>query len=583
MKTNPDSTTPRVISYTRFSSRKQAKGLSYVRQVESARDWCKQHNLTLDDENFEDLGVSAYSGANSETGALADLQRKLVSGEIPRGTILIVEALDRITRQALPKAVTLLMSLANSGLVIVTLSDGKTWDEASMADLGSFMMSVVTLYRGHQESEYKSLRLRKTFKKHRELGSTQAFGSAPGWLHRESNKLPWEIDEEKAQIVRRVFELSASGLGSKAIAARANVEQWAVPARLNRTAGRWHGQLPGQLLRNRAVLGELQHRIRTHEANAQHWQGFAVGMPVSDYYPRIISDELWLAARASIRTRSVNKRRDSHFYNVFSGLLYCGNCGAPIHRKNEKNGFSRAQLQCSDRLAGITKCSTMSARNADMSILQSIYEYSHESLGSVDGRKKSDEVAVLENSIADKLDECARIADAVAKTGGRVQAFIDKSIILTNEVDELKLQLQEREEEGVVQEAGPFDESFVREAMKYLYVADNDDAKERRALLNLQLTRLVETIWIFAYDSAFIKFKSNDAILALPLPGKRLPSRANPNSKNHKKPEIKPEPAKPIWQSHLSDGITLPKARKPTPMKKKVLDLIASLDEDDEN
>ena len=78
MSPPPDSSPkapPRVISYTRFGSRKQAKGLSYVRQIESAREWCAANGYTLDDsDQFKDLGVSAYSGANSSTGDLAELQ-----------------------------------------------------------------------------------------------------------------------------------------------------------------------------------------------------------------------------------------------------------------------------------------------------------------------------------------------------------------------------------------------------------------------------------------------------------------------------------------------------------------------------
>ncbi|WP_160170179.1 recombinase family protein, partial [Ralstonia sp. AU12-08] len=59
----------RVISYTRFSSRKQAAGHSYARQLEAAQKWCKENGYTLDEsDRYRDLGVSAYSGRNSETG-----------------------------------------------------------------------------------------------------------------------------------------------------------------------------------------------------------------------------------------------------------------------------------------------------------------------------------------------------------------------------------------------------------------------------------------------------------------------------------------------------------------------------------
>lgn len=573
---------PRVISYTRFSSRKQAKGTSYVRQVEAAKTWCDKHGLTLaEGGEYEDLGVSAYSGANSTTGALSVLQSKLAAGEIPRGTILLVEALDRLTRQSLPQAITLLMGLASSGLNVVTMTDQeKVWNEQSMLDLGSFLMSVVTLYRGHQESEYKSLRLRATFKKHRKNGSQEAFGAAPGWLQRETKSHPWTVIEEKAEVVRRVFELAATGFGSKAIAARANAEGWVVPTRLAKTGERWHGQMPGQLLRSRSVLGEHQHRIRTHEAKAQHWHGLIEGEPSKGYYPRIVSEELWNAARASIRERSVNKRRDEHYYNVWSGLMYCGGCGAAIHRKTERDGYSRAQLQCSHRIGGATKCPTMSARNADFPLLEAIYLHSHKQLVNPAARAADDEVVGLEARLAENEEEAKLASDLVFKTGGKVPAFVVRSVRLAEEADELKLLIQDirsRRVDEVDSEA--FDGAWLENAMSNLYLSQNEDAKETRAALNLRLARVVETIWVFAYDAAFIKFKDEKLPMAVQLPGKRLPSRANPQAKYHKPPKERPDPPKPVWEAHLRGELEFPKPKRPASMTRKFTELLASYEE----
>lgn len=574
---------PRVISYTRFSSRKQARGLSYVRQIEAAREWCAKHGYTLEEEDqFKDLGVSGYSGAN-EDGDLGRLRDMLNSGEIPRGTFLIVEALDRITRQALPRAITLLMNLATGGLRVVTLSDGRVWDEASMHDLGSFLMSVVTLYRGHQESEYKSLRLRKTYRKHREMGSKQAFGSAPGWLSRDDKTQPWVVDEEKAEVVRRVFELAAAGFGSKNIAGRANDEGWPVPTRLNKTGGRWHGQMPGQLLRNRAVLGEHQHRIRTHEAHAQGWQGFLSGEPIKNYYPRIVSDELWNKARASIRTRATMKRRDLHYYNVYSGMMYCGCCGAPIHRKNERNGYSRAQLQCSDRVAKRTKCPTMAAQRADRAILTAIYEHSVHMLGGNRAGDFAHAIAGLEAAIADKLDQVGQLAETIAKTRGAVQAaFVAKSVTLSDDVEELQQELNElREEQSESPNGSIFDDTFVREALEHLYRSDDEDSKERRAELHLKLARVVDCIWVWAYDCAIIKYKDAPALHVVELEEKKLPSRAKPDTPGHKPPKPREPKFKPIYAEAFFGRVLPPEPRRAVSLEKKLKPLLIDYDEQD--
>src|SRR5437762_6778260 len=64
-------TRPRAYSYLRFSTPEQSKGDSRRRQADLAQRYATDHGLDLDDKlTFHDLGVSAYSGANVETGQL---------------------------------------------------------------------------------------------------------------------------------------------------------------------------------------------------------------------------------------------------------------------------------------------------------------------------------------------------------------------------------------------------------------------------------------------------------------------------------------------------------------------------------
>jgi len=550
----------RVISYIRFSTPKQRTGDSYRRQIEMARKWCLKKGLELDmGFVLEDLGISGYSGANMKRGALGALQRLCLDGKLEAGTILLIEALDRLTRLPLPDAQELLLSLINNGLTIVTLTDDRVWTKASLTNLEDFMMSVVTLYRGYQESDYKSKRLRETFKAHRANSSNQAFGSAPGWLTREDKSKPWIVDQDKADVIGLVFELSVCGLGSKAIAEIANREGWEVPTRLNRTQGRWHAQMPGHILRNRAVLGEHEYRIRTHEAHEKHWQGASTGQVVADFYPRIIADDLWHRSRASISTRSVARRRDNHGYNIWSGLLYCGYCGAPLHRKQEKDGYSRAQISCSDRLAGITKCPTFSAKNAEATLLSQIYLYSASSLVSGRGAVTLQNIAVLEVREKDLDAQSRRIVEAIAKTDGMVDALLPKLTSISEELKEIKHDLGiQRQAQALTDDDLVFDETFFTESMMHLYV-NSDEARVVRASLHLKLARLVQTVWVWAYDTAVVEFKDGIRI-NMPLPVKRLPSRANPSTKHHRPPKEKQE-SRPCFGKAITGTLEVPPAQ----------------------
>src|SRR5688500_15449393 len=90
-------------SYIRFSHPSQIKGDSLRRQTEAAAAWCKRNGVQLDASvTLHDLGKSAYTGThrkNPDRHALASFLRMVEQGRIPRGSHLIIEALDRLSRE----------------------------------------------------------------------------------------------------------------------------------------------------------------------------------------------------------------------------------------------------------------------------------------------------------------------------------------------------------------------------------------------------------------------------------------------------------------------------------------------------
>src|SRR5262245_16545955 len=94
---------PLAYSYIRFSSPDQARGDSLRRQTEAAADWCRRHSARLDiATTLHDLGKSAYTGQhrkNPDRHALAAFLKLVESGKVPRGSFLVVESLDRLSRE----------------------------------------------------------------------------------------------------------------------------------------------------------------------------------------------------------------------------------------------------------------------------------------------------------------------------------------------------------------------------------------------------------------------------------------------------------------------------------------------------
>src|SRR5262245_45267409 len=111
---------PRAYSYVRFSTPQQAAGASLQRQTEKAAKFASEHGLVLDTElKMTDAGVSAYRGKNARTGALGDFLEAVDKGYVPRGSYLLIENMDRLSRDDILEAQTLFQQLILKGINLV--------------------------------------------------------------------------------------------------------------------------------------------------------------------------------------------------------------------------------------------------------------------------------------------------------------------------------------------------------------------------------------------------------------------------------------------------------------------------------
>lgn len=348
------------IPYERFSERRQGQGDSIRRQSEKAREFIERYKLKLYDVPYRDEGVSAFDRSNVTRGKLKAFLDAVEGGQIPAGSYLLVENLDRVSRANAMEAVALLDRIVKLGIRLVTLTDGAVFDEESITDPHRIILAVLAFVRANEESESKSERVWEANEKKRSERDPMAFSNAPGWLKKKADRTGWEVIEERAKSVVKVFELYAKGYGSVYIARLANKEGWPVPGK----AEAWHKTLPQKLIYNRRVLGELSPAI------VVDGQRVPTGEVWKDYYPRIVSDEMFYAAAAAAESRRNRpKRRDLDYHNVFQGLLHCGHCGGTFSRKRKhggkKNSPGYAQYVCSNRDRGVTGCPNWNAKEME--------------------------------------------------------------------------------------------------------------------------------------------------------------------------------------------------------------------------
>src|SRR5262249_3925229 len=110
----------RAYSYIRFSKRRQRKGRSLERQLEWGPALCAANGWTLDTSFKPDEGVSAHHGKNAADGTLAEFLKAIKAGRVKPGDVLLVESLDRLTREDIDPAWELFRSILKAGVEVYT-------------------------------------------------------------------------------------------------------------------------------------------------------------------------------------------------------------------------------------------------------------------------------------------------------------------------------------------------------------------------------------------------------------------------------------------------------------------------------
>lgn len=314
-------------SYIRFSTKDQIKGDSLRRQTEGTAAWCKQHGVELVD-SYRDLGISAFKGANAETGALKAFLTLAEDGRIAKGSYLIVESLDRLSRQDILKALKLFLQLIDAGIVLVTLSDGRVY-EGSKINTTDLIISISVMSRANDESKIKSERVAAAWmNKRRNAGTVPLTARCVGWLQMKGDRKGFDVLPDRAAVVQRIFELAKNGAGANSIGKTLRREK-------HRPFGKapvWHTSYVKKILDNRAVIGEFSPATRRNgEVKFQD--------AIPGYYPAVVSKELFATVQQMRKTRPSVRGRSS--FNVFSGITFDRETGSSMAyvNKNRAKGW----------------------------------------------------------------------------------------------------------------------------------------------------------------------------------------------------------------------------------------------------
>jgi DNA invertase Pin-like site-specific DNA recombinase len=476
---SPTPATPAVAySYIRFSTSEQRKGDSLRRQTEEAAAWCARNNVPLDTATtLHDLGKSAYTGKhreNPDRHALAAFLKLVEAGKVPRGSFLVIENLDRLSREHIQPALLLALNLLQAGVRIVQLKPAEmVFDHRS--DTLPVMMMMMELSRGHGESAIKSERVGAAWRAKKALARQgKPMGARiPAWVERRDGRLV--AIPQRAAVVRRIFELTACGYGLSSVVKTMIADK--VPP--FRAGGHWSRSYISLILRDRRVLGEFQPRFVNGQPD---------GELIRDYYPRIVTEEEWAAARAGSQQRNHRPGRIGGRANLFAGLLKNARDGDTFFLSDKGRGPGGRLLINSAGSEARAPYQTFPADVFEESILTHLREIDpHEILN---GDSGPDETQVLAGQLAQVEADIARLEAVLLE--GDVQAVA--RVLRVKEAE--KKQVVEELARARQEAANPLSESWGQAQSLAAALNAAPDQADARLRLRSALRRIVAGIWV---------------------------------------------------------------------------------------
>jgi len=481
----------KAISYVRWSHPTQTEGDSLQRQQDDFTTFCAAHKLTPCDMTYVDAGVSGWTGLNLE-GQLGEILKAIKGGTIEKGTVLVVEQLDRLTREDIDIAMGLLGKILRAGVPIGHVRSGRILTKEDLRGFG--VMNLVTeLILANEESNKKSERVKHAIKSHRQRAREGKIWTSkgPAWLELSEDRTKWIVKKEEAAKVKYIYKLSIAGsMGFEAIVKKLNAEGIKPIGKKG-----WSRNYVRSILRDKRVLGEYQPTIKTGKNTRK-----PEGEPIQDYYVRIIDDNTYYKAQAQIDGRRRHRGPVSKFVNLFSGLVYDKATKSTmwLATKPQRDGSKDKSLYPSAAIQGNGDYWSLSMSKLEPCLLTVVWECELDSKPSPD-RDTLDGLKAKRETLLNKIEQATRtIADHpdFASALNIVRQLETDKTNLDGEIEQLEAKIADNPEDTL---------ASAKSAIVALATAKEEDKKELRLAIRAKLRSLIERIDLTKQANGTIK------------------------------------------------------------------------------
>ena len=317
---------------------------SIVNQKKMLEDYAKQNGYT----NIEHFTDDGYSGGSFDRPDWKRMVAGIEDGSI--GTV-IVKDMSRIGRDYLQVGFYTEVMFKEKEVHFIAIANGVDNQKRESSEFAPFLNIMNEWYiRDSSRKVTTVLRARGMEGKHTTNNAIY------GYRKSEEDKNQWVIDEEAAEVVRRIYRMSLEGKGPYEIARILSEEQIERPSYYlakrglgtcrsnNNTATPyvWRGATVRDILSKPEYMG---HTVNFRSYKESYKDKRAKKTPEEDWVifkntqEAIVSEEMWNKVQ---ELRKTVRRTDTvGEANPFTGLLYCADCGAKMY--NHRGGAGRAR------------------------------------------------------------------------------------------------------------------------------------------------------------------------------------------------------------------------------------------------
>ena len=337
---------------------REGESNSISNQKEILMQYAKQHGF-LHPEFFIDDGVSGTTFARPD---FQRMQKMAENGEI---STIIVKDLSRFGRNYLEVGKYLEITYPTLGIRFIAIQENVD----TMNNTGTEMMPFNNIFNEWYAAQ-TSKKIRAVWQMKAASGKRISSTVPYGYMKSSEDKEKWIIDEEAAEVVRRIFSLSLAGRGIAQIARQLEQEKILIPTAYKIEKGLstthkypekpyyWDPATVAGIIDNRQYTGctvNFKTTTVSYKVHKVIHKSEDEQQIIPNTQDAIITEDLWLR----VQELRQHKRRPTSTgrTSLFSGLVYCPDCGAKLHFAAAKS-MTRQQehFRCSNYKSGRGEC-----------------------------------------------------------------------------------------------------------------------------------------------------------------------------------------------------------------------------------